>query len=129
MSRCPLSYNFFFIYWHFPVFLSPSAFDWAPFCLSMSIFYCRLFFRFQELLNEPHIVWLRGLLKFNTEYAQTSNFGRKFCFHYFYRFLGPKSFRMSPILYCLAQFLHFTPNMPKRPLFDAKFFYCFFFVF
>ena len=90
---------------------------------------CSLFFPFsgvQELSNEPHIVWFRGVLTFNPKYVVLTHFLAKNFFHYFFRFLGPKSFRMSPILYGLDDFWHLTPNMSFWPTFWKNFFFFFF---
>ena len=47
-------------------------------------------------------------------------------FFHFFRFLGPRSFRMTPKLHGLDDFLHVNQNMPKRPLSDKIFLKIFF---
>ena len=74
-----------------------------------------------ELSIEPPFCLFMAISLILTTWCPSAIFWRNFCFHFF-RFLGPNSFRMSPIMYGLDGFWHFTPNMPKRPLLHAKFF-------
>ena len=95
-----VSLNFFLksLFYLFSVFLSPWSFDCAPFRLSRAIFRILTSWR-------PSAIFV------------TENF-----FHYFFRFLGHKSFRMSLILYDFEDFwslppgrqnVHFWPNFFK----------------
>ena len=97
-----VSLNFFLksLFYIFSVFLSPWSFDWAPFRLSRAIFRILTSWR-------PSAIFV------------TENF-----FHYFFRFLGPKSFRMSPILYGFEDFWSLPPgrqNVHFWPKFFTKY--------
>ena len=91
-----------------------------------------LFFSFcraRELSNEPHIVWVLRTFNNLPQICPNVHFWTQTFFHYFFRLVGLKSFRMSPILCGFRRLLTFNPKYAQSSTFGRKIFFHYFFRF